>query len=168
MKRRLFAVVGYTDWGKSNTLYEIFERRHFFPLKSPILCKACGLKSFIVINASNEDRSTEDYLNRLKEVLEKHSNNDTSFMITVSLIFNNRSHDVNAVFEYLNSLNDFAITYLVLENGWYDKSTLHADDLALMDKKIKHGDIKYFSTMINKSVKKFSERSAEIIKVINQ
>jgi hypothetical protein len=168
MTKKIFAIVGYTDWGKSSTLYELFDRKQFFPLKSPICCDTFATKKFTVINASNEDRLTKEYLNRLREVLKKHTNIDTTFLITISLIFDNGSHDVKAVFEYLNSLTDFNITYIVLENGWYKSSSLKTNDITQMKNKIDIGNIKYFDTPINQSMSKFKERTDKIIALIDK
>ncbi|HLK30104.1 MAG TPA: hypothetical protein VKT28_16100 [Puia sp.] len=168
MTKKIFAIIGYTDWGKSNTLYELFNRRQFFPLKSPISCKTFDTKKFTVINASNEDRLTKEYLKRLKEVLKKHINVDTTFVITISLIFDNGSHDVKTVFEYLNSLTDFDITYIVLENGWHKNASLKADDIAQMENEIDDSIIKYFDTPINQSKTKFKERTDKIIELIGK
>lgn len=111
---------------------------------------------------------TKEYLERLKEVLKTHKNIDTTFVITISLIFDNGSHDVKAVFEYLNSLADFDITYIVLENGWYKNSSLKTSDITQMQNKIDRGNIEYFDTEINQSKINFKERTDKIIALLNK
>ncbi|MCD2425505.1 hypothetical protein LQ567_22160 [Niabella pedocola] len=168
MQKKLFAIVGYTNWGKSNTLYDLFGRRQFFPLKTPISYdRVFGDKKFSVVNASNEDRPTHDYLERLKNVLEIQRNANAYFVITISLIFNDGSHDVKPVFEYLNSLADYDITYLVLKNGWEPGASLKEDDLTRM-REVATGRIVDLDTVINKSNANFRERADKIVSIINE
>jgi len=168
MPKKLIAIIGYTAWGKSNTLYTLFDRKRFFPLKSSIWTENFPSKRFTVIEASNEDRSTEEYLNRLKTVLKKHKNSETIFTITISLIFNRKKHDVMPVFNYLNSLADFSIIYIVLKKSWYKNQSLQPKDIAQMKNKAKANRIKYFDEMINESKKNFNKRTEKIAKFIDK
>ncbi len=163
MKRKIFAVVGYTAWGKSNTLYELFGKRQFFPLKSPISAEQFGDKKFTVVNASNEDKPTNEYLKRLKVVLEEQSRSDIIFVITISLIFDGGICDVKKVFDYLNSLTNYEIHYIILEKGWNGES-LKAEHLQKLEGKIskENSKIHSFDTLINKSKRQFKERTDEI------
>lgn len=168
MPKKLFAIVGYTNHGKSNTLYELFDRRQFFPLKSPIIAPRFGSLSFTVINASNEDRPTQDYLNRLQGVLEHHQDSDTIFVITISLIFDNARHDANAVFDYLNSLSDVDIHYLVLDHGWFAGKSLTRADIDAMQQLVEPGRIHRFGEVINTSKTAFTNRTNNIARKITE
>jgi len=111
MPKQIFAIVGYTDWGRFNTLYKQFKIQRFFPLRSPIKAPIFGECSFNVINASNEDKTTKEYLDRLKKVLKKHRNDAATFVITISLIFDGGTYDVKAVLKYLNKLRALCELY---------------------------------------------------------
>ncbi len=162
MNKKIFAIVGYTNWGKSNTLYDLFDRKQFFPLKSPISTDYFKGKKFTVVNASNEDRPTEKYLDRLQSILKKHEHEDTIFVITISVIFNAGTHAVNDVFNYLNSLESYELHYLILVSGWYKNSTLKLEDTMRMEDNIKKGAIKYLPEIINQSKQNFSGRTKKI------
>lgn len=162
MKKKLFAIVGYTNWGKSNTLYELFERRQFFPLKAAISCKRFGINKFTVINASNEDSPTDRYLKRLKDVLLQKELIDTTFVITISLIFDNGKHDAIPVFNFLNAQTHLDICYIVLERGWQVDSILRDNDREQMKKSVTHGDIVILNNKIDKTSAKFTKRTIEI------
>lgn len=162
MSKQIVAIVGYTNWGKSHTLYELFQRRQFFPLKSPIASKLFGGYKFTVINASNEDRQTKKYLERFKQVLEKHNESGSIFFITISLIFNNGSHDVSPVFDFLNKLPNTKVDYMLLENGWSAGKTLATSDIGLMYHAVGAKTIHRFSDIIDQSKPAFSERTFRI------
>jgi hypothetical protein len=166
MAKKLFAVVGYTDWGKSNTLYELFGRRQFYPEKSPITSDYFEQKKFTVVNASNEQRSTRKYLDRLEDILKKQEKADTIFIITISLIFNDSSRDVKEVFRFLNSLEGFKVFYLILKNGWNPNSSLKAYDIARMENKVRRSKLVFFNAVINQSADSFSVRTQKIAEFI--
>jgi GTP1/Obg family GTP-binding protein len=168
MSKQIFAIVGYTNWGKSNTLYELFNKKLFLPLLSPITSDKLADLRFTVINASNEDRTTKAYLERLKAVIKKHKATNTTFVITISLIFNDGSHDVKEVFRFLNSLEGFHIDYLILENGWYKGDVLLIEDLKLMKDHVSLADIHHFSGPINESKGAFSKRTKQIAETIKR
>jgi hypothetical protein len=167
MAKKLFAVVGYTDWGKSNTLYELFGRRQFYPLKLPITSDYFDQKRFTVVNASNEQRSTRKYLERLEGILKKQEKTDAIFVITISLIFNGSARDVKEVFRFLNSLSGFRVFYLILENGWNPGSSLKAYDIARMENKIRRSKLEFFNAVIDQSGENFSARTREIAEFIH-
>lgn len=166
MKKQIFAIVGYTNWGKSHTLYELFDRKNLQPLYSPIKNKKFGSRKFTVINASNEDKPTKEYLERIKKILKLHKDSESTYVITISLYFDGGRHEVNSVFNYLNSLNDYEIHYVVLTNGW-SGGCLTTDDLRQMKNKITTGKIHSMDTVINQSKKSFSERTQKIATLIN-
>jgi hypothetical protein len=168
MLKQIFAIVGYTNWGKSNTLYELFGKRQFFPLKSPIRTKRFDHLKFTVINASNEDRITREYLDRLKTVLKTHWDDDPIFFITVSLIFDNGKHDIKPVFDYLNTLSDFEVNYIVLDNGWFTKNSLSSKDISLMNDYVDSETIHHFPVAINESKAAFSERTIQVAEKIRE
>lgn len=162
MPTKIFAIVGYTHWGKSHTLYDLFDRRQFFPLKRPITPQRFGSLKFTVINASNEDRPTKDYLERLQEVLAHHQDSDTIIVITISLIFNNGIHDAKAVFDLLNGLTVFDVNYILLDKGWFTGTSLSTEDVQSMEGAVELSKIHHFQEVINESVPAFSQRTVRI------
>lgn len=166
MPKQLFAIVGYTDWGKSNTLYQLFDRWNFQPLKLPITPPKFKENKFTVINASNEDLSTARYLERLQEVLELQAGRVTVFVITISLIFNNPTHNANDVFDFLNTLPGFDNTYLVLDHGWKADTVLKESDLKEMKRAVRKGAVLHFEEIINESEGAFIKRTTRIAEAI--
>lgn len=165
--KNIFAIVGYTNWGKSNTLYEIFERGNFWPLKSPIQSSSFPGKKFTVINASNEDRPTTDYLERLESVLKHHHDNNITFVITVSLIFEEgHSRSVIPVIDYLNQLKDYNVHYIVLNSAWFKNSVLEKVDISSLESNVENGTIEIMEESINESSRNFTIRTNRIIEII--
>lgn len=101
-------------------------------------------------------------MERLEAVIKKQNANNTIIVITISLIFDNGSHDVKAVFNYLNTFRDFDVTYIVLENGWYKGDVLQSSDLEAMKGQVPPEKINYFSSVINDSKEEFERRTKEI------
>lgn len=91
---------------------------------------------------------------------------NTTLVITISLIFNDGSHDVKEVFRYLNSLEDFDVDYLILENGWHRRKVLLAEDLKLMKDYVSPTDIHHFPGLINESKGAFGKRTKQIAETI--
>jgi hypothetical protein len=168
MEKQIFAIVGYTNWGKSHTLYELFNKKQFLPLNAPIFSSYFGKLPFIVINASNEDRPTKEYLDRLKSVLKKHKSTPTTFLITISLIFKEGNHNVREVFKYLKSLADFEVDYLILEKGWYKGDIISEDDLNLMKTYTESESRHLFTDAINESKQAFKKRTKIIAEAIQE
>lgn len=165
MKKKIFAIVGYTNWGKSNTLYGLFDRRGFQPLKSPIFTDRFPGTPFVVVNASNEDITTQKYLNRLKQVLQVHEHDNVVYFITISLIFQDNERNAQPVFDYLRSLVNYDVSYLVLVNGWYG-AMLSSEDLQKMEHSLSDQKIIYFKEVINESIENFKIRTNLIEKHI--
>lgn len=151
MAKQIFVITGYIHWGKSHILYDLFNRKRYQPTKSPIPVDWLPGKCFTVINESNEDCPTEEYLDRLKEVLAIHEDNDCIFIITMSLLFDGDRHDVTRIIEYLNSLYDYEVAYLRLDHGWHRGAILHNDDLVKMSSIVEEREIVSFSSEINQS-----------------
>jgi|GEM_PF-3405438 len=165
--KKLFAIVGESDWGKSNTLYELFKRKQFMPLKKPITVEGMPYK-FIVINASNEDRPLGEFLERLEKVLNEHEQEkEVIYVITVSLTFTENNHYVIPVLDFLNALsNEFDIHYIILNRGWRNGAL--SDNSINRLKQIVNDDDKIheFHQEINMLKTAFAERTKEISKTI--
>jgi chromosomal replication initiation ATPase DnaA len=158
---KIFAIVGYTNWGKSHTLDELFKKKHFKPLLNPIKIKDNEHLKFIVIEASNEDRFTTKYLDRLRNVIAQHRGKDVNFVITISLMFDSKNHNVQPVFDFLNGLSGFEINYLLLNCGW-NGGTIKISDLAKMQESISHDKLHLFNHDITRSKDRFTNRTDEI------
>jgi hypothetical protein len=170
MEKNIYAICGYSKWGKSNTLYEIFDKKGFQPLKSPIQTKRIPGQDFIVINASNEDRPTEKYLKILKDIIKKHTNPNTKIVITISLLFNKPPYDPKIIIDYLNNLTDYNIYYIVLKNSWFKDESISKEDLDYLESYVdcKNGKIIICPDIISQNSDNFSNRVTKIIKIISK
>jgi GTP-binding protein EngB required for normal cell division len=56
MEKNIYAMCGYSNWGKSYTLYEMFNKKNFQPEKSPVQTDKIPNQNSILINASIEDK----------------------------------------------------------------------------------------------------------------
>lgn len=165
MKKDIYAICGYTHWGKSQTLYKIFNKEGFQPKKSPIKTTKIPNQDFIVINASNEDKPLGEYLTRLREIIKIHNDQNIKIVITISLL---SSHDPKRIIDYLNNLNDFNIHYIVLKNSWFKNESITKDDLSKLKDQVKNGKICICPDIISENSTNFSNRVNNIIKIISK
>jgi len=124
---------------------------------------------FTVINASNEDRPTEVYLERLEMVLNYPREQEVINVITISLIFKQDNHYVKPVLDYLNTLSDtFDVHYIILNNGWKN-GTLDKDSISQLKAIVNDDDrIHEFKNEINFSKTAFNDRTEEILETIKK
>jgi hypothetical protein len=137
------------------------------PLKKPITVKGMPYK-FVVINASNEDRPLEQFLERLAKVLKQHDQEtDIIYVITVSLIFTENNHYVVPVLDFLNALHkEFDVHYIILNGGWLG-GALSGNSINRLKQIVNDDDkIHEFNQEINMSKTAFAERTKEISKTI--
>ncbi|CAL1521089.1 hypothetical protein MMC2321_04880 [Chitinophaga sp. MM2321] len=147
-------------------LHHLFNRKNFFPHKAPIYAPGFDSGKFVVINITNYSNSTADYLNRINDVLERHTDTNTSFMILMSLIFDGRAHDIKKVLEYLNRTS-YELHYLVLTSSYYDQEPMKEQDLEQLRRFITKGRIHLFDTLVTQSSLRFKQRRDEVAKLIS-
>ena len=159
--RKLFVIVGYPHTGKTKTIRHIFQRKHFFPFKQPF--KAAGLdnEEFIVINISDHNLRTESSLLRITSVMQYHIASSASFLVVLSLAFDNSIRDVKKILAYFNQ-SGFDIHYLVLYSSWRDKRVISEQDMALLEQHITQGPIQVLERLVTKSELRFNQRAEEL------
>ena len=159
--RPLFVIVGYHHTGKTKTIRHIFQRKHFFPFKQPF--KAAGLdnEEFIVINISDHNLRTESSLLRITSVMQYHIASSASFLVVLSLAFDNSIRDVKKILAYFNQ-SGFDIHYLVLYSSWRDKRVVGEQDLLLLAQQITQGAIHMLDRLVTKSELRFNQRTEEL------
>jgi hypothetical protein len=84
----------------------------------------------------------------------------------IRLIFNNPNHDAGPVFDYLNTLRDYDVHYIVLEYGWFGKQRLSSEDIGAMKECVDNTTIHHFSSVINESPVAFADRTTSIADTI--
>jgi hypothetical protein len=163
--RKLFVIAGYPHTGKTVTLQTLFHRKSFFPFKRPIMATAFKNEQFIVINISDHNHRTADYLTRIKAVMASHTETYTSFIVIISLVFDDSIRDVKPVLQYFNQ-SGFDIYYMVLYSSIHDKRVISEADIELFRKLVSKGEIHFFDKLVTQSSLRFKERTTEVAKVI--
>ncbi|PSL49292.1 hypothetical protein CLV51_101623 [Chitinophaga niastensis] len=164
--RKLFVIVGYPHTGKKVTLQTLFRRKGFFPFKRPIKAAQFGNKGFIVINISDHNHRTEDYLARIKAVMASHTETPASFMVIISLVLDGSIRDVKPVLQYFNQ-SGFDVHYLVLCSSMYEKKVISEANIELFRQHVSKGQIHLFDKLVTQSTLRFRERVEEVTKVID-
>ncbi|MFY0253049.1 hypothetical protein ACDQ55_03755 [Chitinophaga sp. 30R24] len=163
--RKLFVIVGYPHTGKTKTLQQIFHRKHFFPYKQPISTAYFGAEKFIVINISDHNHRTANYLLRIKDVMKYHTETQAYFLVVISMAFDNSNRDVKNILAYFNQ-SGWDIHYLLLSSSWYDKSIIKEQDVILFKQLIERGRIHILERLVTLSPIRFNERVEEVKEVI--
>ena len=159
--RKLFVIVGNPDAGKMKTIRHLFQRKHFFPFKGPIKAAGMGNREFIVINISDHNFRAEHYLVRIKAVMQCHVESRASFLVVLSLAFDDSARDVKKILVYFNQ-SGFDIHYLVLYSSWRDKRVVGEQDLLLLAQQITQGAIHMLDRLVTKSELRFNQRTEEL------
>lgn len=157
--RTFFAIVGNPHTGKGKTTQQIFERKMFFPFKQPIQAASFGEEQFVIIFPRYH--GSDDYLMRIKTIIQFHRESDTSFCVIMNLVPGNGIRDVQNILAYFNQ-SGFDVHYLILSSSWYDRKMISSADIALFEEAVENGTVHVLDRVVTKSLQRFNERTAEV------
>lgn len=159
--RKLFVIVGDPHSGKTRTIQKLFQRKQFYTYKQPIKLDALWKEKFIVINAPPPYAAADDHLQRIKSVIQYHTAADTSFVLNISLVFDNSLQDIKKILQYFNQ-TAFEIYYMILSSSWFDKKVVCSATVEQLEAYVKNGSIHMFDLLVTRSELRFSQRIGEI------
>lgn len=159
--RKLFVIVGDPHSGKTRTIQQLFQRKQFYAYKQPIKLDPLWKEKFIVINAPPPYGAADDHLLRIKSVIQHHTAADTSFVLNISLVFDNSLQDIREIVRYFNQ-TAFEIYYMVLSSSWFDKKVICSETVLQLETCVKNGSIHIFELLVTRSELRFSQRIGEI------
>lgn len=165
--KKIYVLVGGKGWGKSYTIFRLFEKRRFFALKNTIAHTRFGDRPFLVLNTSNNRVPSKDFIERLDKVLENHQWTDASILLNITLQFGNNKSSVSDILAYLNQLWFCEVHYIVLRHGWFSGDSLNEVVIAELERMTTDGHLHFFDDEINESEAAFDRRLESIAQFIN-
>ncbi|RBL93499.1 hypothetical protein DF182_13380 [Chitinophaga flava] len=160
----LFVIIGYPNSGKKKMLQELFERKHFFPMKEPFL-PAVFSNRFVVVNRTNRRHTSSALCVHISQVLHRHTLSAPACMVMLSFILDQGERDIRKVLPYLED-SGCRLHYLVLAGSWSDKRFIGEQDLEFLKTGIKRGRIHYFDLLVTRSPPRFQQRTIAVAQVI--
>lgn len=148
-------------------LQDIFERKHFMPFKAPINAPVFQDEKFVVINITNNRRHAPRFCAHISEVLRRHVMSAATFVVMISLVFDEGPMDARPVLNFLES-SGFQLHYLVMCSSWFEKQVIREEDLGLLQATATRGRIHRFDLLVTQSGLRFRQRTAEVVNVINE
>jgi len=159
--RKLFVIVGDPHSGKTRTIQQLFQRKQFYAYKQPIKLDTLWTEKFIVINAPPPYAAADEHLLRIKSIIQYHTAADTSFLLNISLVFDNSLQDIREIIQYFNQ-TAFEIYYMILSSSWFDKKVICSEAVQELETYVKNGSIHIFDLLVTRSELRFSQRIGEI------
>lgn len=121
------------------------------------------MEQFIII--SSHYYVAETYLHRIKTLIELHAASNTSFIITLNLLFDNSRRSIEKILAYF-SQSGFEMHYLVLSSGWREKKVISKADMAHFEQQVINGTVHLLDRVVTQSELRFNERTEEVKETI--
>lgn len=155
--------MGFANWGKSNTLRNLFDRHTFFSTKSPIYLPQTD-KLFTVINMSNDDIGIQKYSDNFQAVSQLHNRRNHNYVITLCPVLDNGRKDCRPFFPIITT--GYSIHVITLGNKWHGDGNIDRQLANQIAGLIGTNNQLYCEEVIDKSATIFNQRTQRIRKYI--